>query len=255
MRSLLSMALVVCSAACLAQQNARPATPAAKPTLTAARIIDKSIAATGGRAAIEKLVSTWAKGSMEFTGQEAHGVMELWAKAPDKQLVVMNLESVGEIKQGFDGHTAWGQDAAGEIIELRGTPLDDTRRASVFNAPLKWRELYPKAERVGVLVIDGHKAYGVRLTTADGTSVTRYYDAATFLLVRESGRRQTAQGPMQITVDFSDYRDVDGVKAPFLIRQKLPVGEIVVHISQMKNNLEIDDARFAKPAAPAPEKP
>jgi hypothetical protein len=232
----------------LAQEKAKPAAPANKPRFTAEQIIDRSIEATGGRAAMGKLVSTYAKGTMEFTAQEVHGVMEFYAKAPNKQLAIMNLESVGEVRQGFDGQVAWGQDPTGQIIEISGAPLDDMKRRAVFNPALKWRELYSKAELQGEDTVGGRKAYIIRLTAADGTLITRYYDIETFLLLREKGSHETPQGVMDITADFSDYRDIGGVKAPFSIRQSLAAGEIVIKISEMKNNLEIDDAKFSKPA-------
>lgn len=224
------------------------AAQSAKPGLTAAQIIDQSIQATGGQAAMEKLTSTYAKGVMEFTAQGSHGTMEFFSKAPNKQLVVMNLESVGEVKQAFDGQVAWGQDPTGQIIELTGAPLDDMKQSAVFNAALKWRELFPKAELAGEETIGGRKALAVKLTNTKGKPVTRYYDAETFLLLRETGTRETAQGPMDITVDFSDYRDVGGIKAPFAVKQSLPIGDILLKISEMKNNVEIDDAKFTRPA-------
>ncbi len=113
---------------------------------------------------------------------------------------------------------------------------------------MRWRELYPKAELTGEDSVGDRKAYVIRLTAAAGQSVTRYYDQETFLLLREAGNHDTPQGQMDIQADFSDYRDVDGVKAPFRIRQTLPVGEIVFKLSEIKNNIEIDDAKFAKPA-------
>jgi outer membrane lipoprotein-sorting protein len=245
MRSVL-LAAVLVSAAAAAQTT--------KPSLTAAEIIDKSIEATGGRAAMEKLSSTYAKGTMEFTSQEAHGVMEFYAKAPNKQLIVMNLESVGEIKQAFDGQVAWGQDPSGQVIEVTGAPLDDMKQNAVFNAALKWRDLFPKVELTGEDTVGGRKAFVIRLTNEKGKVITRYYDTETFLLLRESGNRETPQGPMDIKADFSDYREVNGIKAPFVVKQSLPMGEIVLKISEMKNNVEIDDAKFTKPADKADKK-
>ncbi len=241
MRSALLLSLSICAA--LAQK--KPAD--AKPPLSAEQIIDRSIEATGGRAAMEKLTSTWAKGLMEFTAQEVHGSMELWAKAPDKQLVVMNLETVGEIKQGFDGRIAWGQDASGQIIEVSGAPLADMQRNAVFNAALKWRDISPTAELTGQEAVGDRKAWVVRLTPTTGKPVTRYFDTETFLMLRESGTRETPQGAMDVRADFEDYRDVNGVKAPFVIRQFLPIGEIILKITEMKNNVEIADSQFAKP--------
>jgi hypothetical protein len=241
MRSALFVTLALCAGASLAGQPAKSA-------LTAEQIIDRSIEATGGRAAIEKLTSTHARGVMEFTSQELHGTMELFAKAPDKQLLIMNLETVGEIRQAFDGHVAWGQDAEGRVIEISGAPLGDVQRSAVFNAAIKWREQFPKAEVTGKETVGDRKAWVVRLTPATGKPILRYFDTETFLMLRETGNRDTPQGPMDVRADFSDYRDVGGVKAPFLIRQNLPMGEIVLRVSEIENNVEIEDARFAKPA-------
>jgi hypothetical protein len=45
----------------------------------------------------------------------------------------------------------------------------------------------------------------------------------------------------------SDYRDVDGVKMPFELKQSTPGGDIVFKVSDIKFNAQIDDAKFAKP--------
>jgi hypothetical protein len=240
--------MLVAAASAVAQEKAKPAAEPKKPALTAEQIIDKSIQAAGGRAAMEKLVSTYAKGMLEFKAQDMYGMLEIYAKAPNKQLILMNLDMVGEVKQAFDGQLAWAQEPSGHVVEISGAPLEEARRRAVFNAPLKWHELYSKAEFTGEGSVGGHKAYMIRLSGDGGQSVTRYYDQETFLLLREAGNHETPQGPMDVQADFSDYRDVDGVKSPFQIRQTLPQGEMVLKISEIKNNVEIDDAKFAKPA-------
>jgi len=238
MRSVL--VLLACAAAAIPQEKTQPA-------LSAEQIIEKSIEATGGRAAMEKLTSTWAKGAMEFSAQEAHGSVELFAKAPNRQLVVMTLEGFGDIKQGFDGQVAWAQDPTGHITEITGAPLDDMKRSMVFNASLRWKEIYPKVVLIGQDPVGDRKAWLLELTPSTGRAVKRWYDAETFLLLRESGTRETPQGAMDIRADFSDYRDVAGIKAPFKIRQSMAMGDIVMSISEIRNNVEIEDAKFAKP--------
>jgi zinc protease len=239
MRLLLTLSMLLAAAA-----TAQPV-----PPLTAAKVIEKSIEASGGRAAMEKLSSTHAKGTMEFQPAEMHGAVEIYAKAPNRQLVVSLIEGLGEIRQGFDGQVAWSQDAGGDITELSGAALEDLKRSSTFNAALKWQELFPKAELAGEEDVDGRRAYIVKLTSAAGKQVTHYYDAGTFLLLREKGVRDTPQGPMDITADFSDYRDVGGLKVPFRTKQVLPMAEIVVVISEVQTNVAIPDSLFAKPAA------
>jgi len=242
MRGILFPATLVLAATAAAGQPPKPA-------LTAEQVVEKSIVATGGRQAMEKLSSSYAKGLMEFPASEARGVIERYAKAPDKQLTVTNLEGVGETRQGFDGQVAWSQDPAGHVTELTGAALEEFKRGANFNAILNWRDLYPKAELAGKEPVGGNEAYVVKLTAASGKVTTRYYDAQTFLLLRETAIYATPQGDMVIAATFSDYRDIDGIKTPFRTRQVMPVGEIVFTLTELKNDVPIEDAKFAKPAA------
>jgi zinc protease len=222
-----------------------------KPALTAEQIIEKSLEASGGRAAMSKLTSTYASGSIEFVTTHMRGQMEMYAKAPNKQLVISKLEGVGEVRQGFDGEVAWGQDPSGAVEKVTDDALDDVRRSAVFNAALKWRELYPKVELVGEEAVGGRPAWVVRLTPATGKPEKHYFDQQTFMLVKEAGTRDIPkQGAVEISVELSDYREIGGIKVPFRIKQAMvPLGDMIITLSEVKNNIAIDDAQFAMPAA------
>jgi outer membrane lipoprotein-sorting protein len=189
---------------------------------------------------------------MGTSPDEMHNTVEFYAKAPDKRLVVMNLEGTGELLQGFDGTVAWTKLGDGEAVEVTGPQLAEIRRESLFNAPLKWREIYAKVELKGKEKVGDRESYVVVLTPAADKPLTQYYDTQTFLLLRQAGTFNTPQGPMDIQVEFSDYRDIGGgLKAPFERKQSMPMGAITMKITELKNNVSIDDAKFAKPAAPA----
>jgi hypothetical protein len=220
---------------------------------TAEQIIEKSIAATGGRAAMEKVTSMASKGLMGVSARQMRNTVEFYAKAPNKRLSVMFFEGVGEMRQGFDGTVAWTQMPMEEAIEVTGAQLAGVKREAVFNPALKWRELFPKAEMKGVEKAGDRQMYAIVLTPSTGKTVAQYYDTETFLLVRQSGNFETPQGPMDVSVEFSDYRDIGGgVKTPFRIRQVTPMGDVFMKITEMKANAEIDDAKFAKPARKNP---
>lgn len=244
------------SGAAAQQQGQQPAKPGpksaatAKPAeLTAGQIIEKSIAAAGGRAAMEKLTSTAAKGMLELPGTETLSAIEFYAKAPNKRLIVTTIENYGQVKQGCDGQTAWIQDPQRGLIELSGAELETMRREAVFNGPLKWRDLYPKVELKGMEKIGARDAYVVELTPADGKPIRQYFDAQSFLLVRQVVSLPSPQGAMDVTVDFSDYRDIGGgIKAPFRVKQRMPTGNLIITLTEMENNVKLDDAMFAKPA-------
>lgn len=58
------------------------------------------------------------------------------------------------------------------------------------------------------------------------------------------------------TMTLEDYKDVDGLKLPFAIHQDLPEISLLIKYQDVKQNVPVDDAKFAKPAPqPAPEAP
>jgi len=75
------------------------------------------------------------------------------------------------------------------------------------------------------------------------------------LLVREIRYAESPLGLNPTQIDFSDYRDLDGVKTPFRQAISRPRGSSTIQIEQMQQNVPIDQSKFAKPAvAPHPEK-
>lgn len=216
--------------------------------LTAEQILEKSIAATGGRKAIESVTSTVAKGELEMLTQHAHAAIEYYAKAPAQRLIITRLEGFGVIRQGCDGASAWIQNADLSVRDLTGEEKEAAARECAFHAEIQWRELYPKVALAGKEKIGDRPAYKVIMSPASGKPVTRFIDAETFLLLRQVSTRESSQGAVTIQADFSDYRDVGGVKVPFLIRQKMPGYELLIKMVSVENNVPIDDARFARPA-------
>ncbi len=240
---------VVMIAAAMAWAGIAGAQEPGKPAgMTAEQVIEKAIQASGGREAIEKLTSTVAKGTADITWAGISASTEFYAKAPDKQMTITTLEGYGQVRQGFDGKVAWIENPESGLQELTGEMAEQAKRQAVFNAPLKWRELYPKAELKGKEKVGDRDAWVLVLTSTAGKTVTQYVDAENFLMLRQLMTQQTSQGEMELQADMSDYREVSGVKVPFLIKQTLPPGDIIIKFTELQNNVPIDDAKFAKPS-------
>ena len=69
--------------------------------------------------------------------------------------------------------------------------------------------------------------------------------------MRQNLTRETPQGPMDIDVFLEDYRDVEGTRQPFTVRQITPAFSMVIRITEIKHNVALDDAIFRKPGSPA----
>lgn len=230
-----------------AQEKAKPAPEAKKPSITAEEILEKGVAASGGRERREKITSSVIKGKITASAQKLEGLIEVYSKAPNKKLTVMSLPGIGEVKNGFDGQVGWSQNPAQGVRELEGAQLASAKRDAVFNSDLKWKENYVKVEMTGMEKAGDREFYVVRVTPREGPARTVYYDSQTLLADHAESVVETPQGAMTVKTYISDYRDVDGVKAPFEMRQSTPAGDFVIKVTEIKYNTEIDDAKFAKP--------
>ena len=72
------------------------------------------------------------------------------------------------------------------------------------------------------------------------------------LLVRLVRWTQTGAGPVPVQIDYSDYRDVAGVKVPFHWITTWTNGQSTIQLNEVRPHVAIDGARFARPdVAPA----
>jgi len=55
-------------------------------------------------------------------------------------------------------------------------------------------------------------------------------------------------GPQEQTTDFSDYRDVDGVKVPYGIKISSAVQTITITVTKVEQNVKVDPGAFTKPS-------
>lgn len=219
------------------------------PSLTVDQVMEKYIAASGGRAAYNKIKSTVVKATLEIAPNGLKGTFTVSAKAPNMLLVSQNITGIGDIRQGYDGKTGWSQDPLTGLRTLEGTELATLQREATFNGPLRWKELFKTAQMLGVKEMDGKKVYAIKLTPAVGNPVTQYFDVKTFLLAGEDTVQESAQGKLPVHAIMGDYHVVDGVKEPFLLEQKLGPADVTMKVTEVKNNVPLEDAIFAKPAA------
>ena len=61
----------------------------------------------------------------------------------------------------------------------------------------------------------------------------------------------TAVGRVPMQIDYADYREVSGVKMPFRWTATWTDGQSTTQLTEVQPNVQIDPAKFARPA-PAP---
>jgi hypothetical protein len=104
----------------------------------------------------------------------------------------------------------------------------------------------------------GGDAWKLKVTLKSGVERTVYLDAKTYLERRHTGVLNLPNGRvLNVTIDFANWRDVNGVTFPFDITEertgKEPVTTLVTYTEKIEVNVPIEDAIFSAPA-PAPPK-
>lgn len=245
-RSLLALAAVLCAATAYAQT----AKPAPRPKLTAAQIMDRGAAVLGSRAAWDRIKTTVMEGTVEVKGQNLRGTVAVKAKRPGRFLVEQKIDGIGVTLQGYDGKVGWSKDPNQGLRKLTGTELQAAKRAAI-GAHLEWRKFFAKWEVEGIKKVNGKDAYVVKLSPSIGRVTREYYDTKTLMPVRTDMVTEVANVPLPVEIYPSDFRRVDGVLMPFVMRQRVlqstgPV-EIVVRIRSIKNNVAVPDSVFTMP--------
>ena len=88
---------------------------------------------------------------------------------------------------------------------------------------------------------------------AGATGAKLYFDSESGLLVRQVRFVDTAVGVIPTQVDYSDYRDVAGVKVPFHRVVTWTDGKSTIILNQVQANVRVDPAMFNRPATPKPK--
>ena len=236
------------------------ATPQASPSPTPAlpsadEIFSKYAAALGGQAAIDKLKSRTAKGTITQANGNSFQ-FELSQAAPDKFYLLVTTPQ-GAVERGFNGQVGWEKTARG-VREITGTELINFKTTNGLFTLLKLKEQYSKPPRVRKDKLGDRDVYVVDGTTADNQRLRLYFDAASGLLLRRVTTMSTIVGIIPDQVDLEDYRDADGLKFPFTARAatiELGNPTSTRTFIEVKLNAPVDESKFNMPPAPKPTTP
>jgi len=229
----------------IAQGAPQSATPAASPTVD--QIIDRYIAAIGGRAAMEKLTSRASIGTIDVPAMHLSGTVLIHEKAPNKILQVVVINGAA-FRQAFDGTVGWTDDPADGPRVLAGIELAEARRDADFYHPLHLRQIYSQLTLAGTENVNDREAYLLEGTAEGETDPDKmYFDEKTGLILRVVNHRHTSDGDQVLQEDFQDYRAVDGIQLPFTILQTGGSSDFTIKIGEIHQGVALEDGEFARP--------
>jgi hypothetical protein len=225
---------------------------------TANDVVEKSIAALGGRAAHAKLQSRSAKGTISLStpAGEIAGTIEVLNAAPNRAraLIKADLSALGAgelvVDQRFNGSAGYVLDSLQGNREISGNQLDNMKNSSFPHPFLNYKDLGTSAQLAGKETVGGREAYVVVFDPTSGSEVRNYIDAQTFLPIKSVMKTEIPQLGQEVeqTTEFFDYKDVDGVKVPFRFTTSSSIQSLTITFTSVEHNVKVDESLFVKPA-------
>jgi photosynthetic reaction center cytochrome c subunit len=216
------------------------------------QVLDKFVAALGGTSRLAGLSSIVAKGNYKGFDDAEKSVVEIFAKSSGERSTVVHTLS-GDSVTTYDGRAGWIAAPETEkpvpLLAITGQDLDGLKLEAELWFPTRIKQALGKW-RVGArIVISDREVQPVQGTTAGGGTVTLCFDAESGLLVRLVRFSESPVGRLVTQIDYSDYRDVSGIKMPFRWTVSWLDGRSVFELTDVRPNVVIDAAKFAMPKA------
>lgn len=225
-----------------------PATP------TADDILNRYIQALGGAQRLAALTSFVGKGNYDgFDSYHGKVAVDVYAKSTGQRTVVVHTQN-GDSVTAYDGRNAWimGPDKPVSVLQLvPGGDMDGVKLDAdlAFPGGLKQALTGLRAGFPTTTISD--REVQVVQATAGGSRVKLFFDKQTGLLTRMVRYSKTMVGSVPTEIDYSDYREVAGVKMPFQWRLTWTDGQSMFSLDEVQPNVAIDPAKFGRPAAAA----
>jgi hypothetical protein len=200
-------------------------------------LVERHLAAAGGRAVLDQITSFVMTG----TGKEREAEIQFTITAAPPGRCLLAGEAGGfRVRTGCDtDEVFWRQDPMG-VRELNSSDSarDITEMLFSLNpfSLAHWQELGFTLEADGVQELEGRPVASIRAVRGQGPAVPLYFDAQSGLLVGVGESR------------LADYRDVGGWK----LAHRLNAGKgLEIKIAEAKRNVPLSPTAFARPTEAA----
>lgn len=215
---------------------------------SARAIIDKHIAAIGGREAILSNASVRATGTLSIPAAGMTGTVEIVGAKPNKVALKLTISGVGEVLEGFDGTSGWSVSPMTGPMLLDGKQLEEKRFDADFYSELHDESRYSTIETVEKTVFEGRPVYKVRLVKKIGSEDFEFYDVETGLKAGSVTTRTTPMGTITGTTIETDYRKFGKLLTATSVKQSVMGVQQVITVTNVEYG-NVPDSAFDPPAA------
>jgi predicted Zn-dependent peptidase len=221
--------------------NVKVAAPAG---ITPQAVLQKYVAALGGESAVKNLKDM----KLEYSFEPQPGVtvvMSVWKNGKNMKRTVTAMGQTFQKEVYANGKGT--QEAQGQSKEMDADELAEAAEEADLQSVLHPEKYGTKYTVAGIEKVNGKDAYVMTTENARGEKGKEYYDVASGLLVKTLQTKQTPQGEMSISTEYSDYREVPGsggYKVPYVLKQQVGPQAIDSKLEKVEINKGIPDSEF-----------
>jgi hypothetical protein len=219
---------------------------------SADEVLDKFVQASGGASRLANLTSFVARGNSGGYGPEGDKrAVEIFARAPGQRTTIIHTLD-GDSTTTFDGRTGWiaAPHRPVPVLGLTGGELDGAKLDALLSFPAQIKQAFSGWRAGAVTTINDRPVQVLQGTSPGGTLAKLFFDRESGLLVRLVRFAPSKVGRLPTQIDYADYRDVAGVKLPFRWTVTWLSGVDSFELTEVRPNVAIDAAKFARPAPP-----
>lgn len=210
-------------------------------SLGAKDIWNNYINAPGGTVNIKNLNDKTVIMESKINGQKI--VIETYQKAPDKMKQILTTSSIMQYIY-FDGVKGVIL-ISGKEINIAGGELEKLKYNSMINFVINIDSLGIKLISDGIEKVNNIDCYKIDVILPSGSGIIQYFDVNSFLKVKQIENVTVTHTVFVQETYFSDYREVNGIKYPFMIKEILGSQIMDLSVTSIKVNTGLSDVLFS----------
>jgi outer membrane lipoprotein-sorting protein len=222
---------------------------------TADEIVQKYIKTIGGMEKIQAVKSLRRTGKFQGGGGFEAIVVEE-NRRPGLVRQEFQLQGMTGIT-AYDGKEGWKIEPWGGKKDVESLSEDEMKGVlfdSDFDGPLvNYQAKGNKVEYLGLDPVDGTDTHKLKVTLANGDVMHYYMDTDYFVPIKIETQRIVRGAPREFEQILGDYKEVNGWYMPFSVESgpKGSQNKASVTYEKIEANLDLNESRFHRPAAPA----
>lgn len=206
-------------------------------------VINRHLAATGGRERLEAVQSRVMRGHFSIPAMQLEAPVEMYLRPPDRLYVEIDFPGIGKVSNGVKGEVVWEINPMSGPRLLTGADRLSGLRQAQIDPFLNWKRHFVRARLEGIADCGDTSCRKMVLEPPEGEAISCYFEMDSGRLVHMSGSRDGTP----VETELEDFREVDGFTLPFRIRIATSQFLSEITFDEIQHDVPLPEATFSLP--------